>query len=906
MWKYYVHIDDGLSFLDKDSSASAVKKIDSAISTAGSISQISRTFSSTNDQTVTPPPEKSVGNAQVESVGRILGLGAMDGHAKLHSEGDGVNMKALVGSTQQEMVKKVNSNTPWKCTYTKEHIMRIWRTPRHKLDSVQERHCHHILHKYNGTYSAYTRAENESNAKSAAKKKVDGKHIQWSTEGITVTSDVDLRCRSLLREIDRVSASKNEYMDSDVLHANNQRFPTVLLRIHLEEELDLTLREQIRERERAEKWKVDEESSSSEEDLPLTGPDGASAAVMDDDESEMSDMGDVNDEAAVAAFQARVQKRAKKREKKRRKLKAQLKTTLKEDVFNTRQMLNKKNKSGEDLDSAILLNSLGRGGCLACRSNPCKWKPCVDVEAVTERKKVLDKEMERVRLDRDSHVITSDVCLSAQQGGNRVFKRLDLLDELNSEDRDLSRRLQLNNVDRELHAAYASRSEYIEIYHLHGYATTMWTTNARKALEARQSKLVAMSVVKDVIDSMLEYMLEGWFFGEVQSNNTMIGFVPSVKNEKDGNGEFSMMRPGQDQIQTVGVANARLKARAELKKKGIMAPQFRRGTVREKAEEIEVESQLNLKREKVAKKGSQHEHLLNETESTLRFGLFMLTLMYFRAMTFVRREKVSWSGEGESAGLTNAGGKMTDERMRMMDEESKAVARKKKIDQILARCKVGEQRRKDREAAERKEAILRLQEVIKRQKTETASVCTLQRVYRGHLGRKAAKRWALKRGEIGAMHHLLNSTAICLQRAWRGYLGRELTKKTRREMAYFIALMRQQEAEDDEELYWKTHPWAKVKRDTRNFANKKLRSAHQVDVLGGARLTEEEQQRMLDEAIDENDEADTDEDLEGSEDDPSSGPGSTKPGDDSTGIVSGALEDDEVEGGGISTKGGEE
>ncbi len=63
---------------------------------------------------------------------------------------------------------------------------------------------------------------------------------------------------------------------------------------------------------------------------------------------------------------------------------------------------------------AILQNYLGRGGCVACRSNPCKWKPCVNVEIVQTRKNELEKEMERVRADRDSNVITSDICLSAQ------------------------------------------------------------------------------------------------------------------------------------------------------------------------------------------------------------------------------------------------------------------------------------------------------------------------------------------------------------------------------------------------------------------------------------------------------------------------------------------------------------
>ena len=47
--------------------------------------------------------------------------------------------------------------------------------------------------------------------------------------------------------------------------------------------------------------------------------------------------------------------------------------------------------------------------------------------------------------------------MTAQQGGNKSFRRADLLDELNTEKRELQRRLDLNNVDKELHDAYASR-----------------------------------------------------------------------------------------------------------------------------------------------------------------------------------------------------------------------------------------------------------------------------------------------------------------------------------------------------------------------------------------------------------------------------------------------------------------
>jgi hypothetical protein len=43
-------------------------------------------------------------------------------------------------------------------------------------------------------------------------------------------------------------------------------------------------------------------------------------------------------------------------------------------------------------------------------------------------------------------------------------------------------------------------------------------------------------------------------------------------------------------------------------------------------------------------------------------------------------------------------------------------------------------------------------------------------------------------------------------------LGRQETMLKRLEMAHFIAMMRAQEADDDEFIYWQSHPWARMKR----------------------------------------------------------------------------------------------
>lgn len=528
------------------------------------------------------------------------------------------------------------------------------------------------------------------------------------------------------------------------------------------------------------------------------------------------------------------QKGVKRREKRRARLKQ---GNAEKEIIKVKKQVGTKGKTGSSLAEAILQNQLGLSGCLACRSNPCKWTPCIDLPSLEARIKELDKELERVKFMKDAAVIESTVCLCAQQGGNKIFRRLDLIEELNSELTEIHRHIELNNVDKELHDAFASRKEYLEVKHLHGYAVMMWTNNARFALNQRQRRLVAYTVAKEVVDDILDYMLEGWYFGERESNFQALGFVPSVK--KDG-----MVRAGQDQIKTMDKIAAKMKERSDARRKGITTDSMARGVGVLKAIPVEEQAQFRLTEKKVAREGNQHEHMLNETESTLRFGLFMLTLMYFRAMTYLSRDKKAFSGADDDIGGTHGGKVMTDERMRMLDEENKANARKKKLDAIMARAKVGEQRRIEREARERKEAIQKLQAIVRRQKQETEAILQIQRIYRGHLGRKAASRWALKRAELGAMNALLNATAITIQRYYRGYLGREIAVVKRMEMAQFIALMRAQEAAADEDLYWDTHPLKRWNKKRREWMDKTFRKAHQTEVLGGSRLTAEEEARL--------------------------------------------------------------
>ena len=89
----------------------------------------------------------------------------------------------------------------------------------------------------------------------------------------------------------------------------------------------------------------------------------------------------------------------------------------------------------------------------------------------------------------------------------------------------------------------------------------------------------------------------------------------------------------------------------------------------------------------------------------------------------------------------------------------------------------------------------------------------LQRAYRGHLARKAARRWAMKRAELWAMNALMNASAITMQRIYRGYVGKRKASDVRSEMAEFIAMIRVDEAMADEEEYWRTHTLSRIRRD---------------------------------------------------------------------------------------------
>jgi hypothetical protein len=835
VWAYYHHDDDAKMFLDKAAKGARLAEKGVGGLNVGGLSTRVGTAASTGAHASVSVSSSSSQAPTIES-GSASNLSAdgeteskedkpatmASGFAKILDMGDSsieheaANRKgsALLGDIARDAHKKIQkenklNSSKWVCPYSKDKILQIWKVHNPQLlNNEQERHVYKLLQKYNGQYGVYLEMMVSSKARMAKGGSHEGSHVQWDKTGKAAPTDVDDRARAVMRELDRAIANKNFWMDSLVLHTNDQRFPTEVLRVQLEEELDAILMDQVRERERMEKLSAAQRGENDETDS--------------EDEEDSDDSDDDNEGGTQELTMSKVQARAARREKRRTHGKED---TLQQEVHKAKKQINTQKLSGLALEEAKTLNALGVMGCLACRSNPCKWEPTVDEDVCTARKKELLDEIERVRSDTECIVWESTVALSAQLGGGMSFTRQDLLDELAFEAREIDRRIHLNLIDKELHDCYNTRKEYVEVKHLHGYSTVLWVNNARKALSARQDRLVALNIANEVVDDILETMLEGWHFGERESKYLLAGFVPSVK--KDGH-----MKSGQEQVQAVGISAKKAKERRKAKMKGIITPTAMRGKLEEKLRPMENDLLKDMEDKRIAKEGTDHKRRLDTTEQTLKFGLFMLTLMYFRAMTFLSREKKSWGEEDDIANVNKKGAEYTEERAKMNEEEAKLIARQKKMDVIMARAVEGEARKKAREDQERREAILKLQAIVRRQRREKESINCLQRLYRGHLGRKAARRWAMKRAELTAINALMNAAATCLQRVWRGYLARVRAIETRAEMAYFIALMRTQEADTDEKEFWETHPLQRAKRNVRNFVNNQFRADHAFKTLG--------------------------------------------------------------------------
>ncbi len=158
------------------------------------------------------------------------------------------------------------------------------------------------------------------------------------------------------------------------------------------------------------------------------------------------------------------------------------------------------------------------------------WKPSVPIESLQARLAVLNKELLRVRTV-ETEEIESQVLLSYLRGGNKIVSRIDAIFELGMEIAEIKNSLRLNELDKELHRGYSSTKEWMTTSVLHGTAQQVWRLNAIEALERQANRIVARQTAVGLVEDVLQWMLEGWHFGERNSHLAAQGFVPSLKQD---------------------------------------------------------------------------------------------------------------------------------------------------------------------------------------------------------------------------------------------------------------------------------------------------------------------------------------------------------------------------------------
>ncbi|KAJ0399367.1 hypothetical protein P43SY_009681 [Pythium insidiosum] len=314
---------------------------------------------------------------------------------------------------------------------------------------------------------------------------------------------------------------------------------------------------------------------------------------------------------------------------------------------------------------------------------------------------------------------------------------------------------------------------------------------------------------REIKDDILEYMLEGWVFGERESQRVALGFVPSLK--RDGPLTMHDLRRLEQERRVLEA------------KETLTVEENIQGIPLEKWKPIEVAAfEVNESR-KAVKQGSALDKQLTETEQALRFGIFCMTLMYFRGLSLIKKQKATWSTSTQKNIVTRPGASTSPRhvmRLRMEVEAKNVESRERKKQLYEDKVKLGQARRQ--KVHDQRVAIYRRRMVQEHQKVkrERHAAIQIQRMYRGHMGRKAGRRWMIRRREIDAQRALDNAAAVTLQRAYRGRLGRMKAEERRIELAEFISQIRAEEAIAEEEEYWRKHRIERIARQVAAFVKK--------------------------------------------------------------------------------------
>jgi IQ calmodulin-binding motif len=167
---------------------------------------------------------------------------------------------------------------------------------------------------------------------------------------------------------------------------------------------------------------------------------------------------------------------------------------------------------------------------------PCSWKQSVDIEAVRGRLTAVERELVRIRkiphVNMVTDIVESQVAATAMRGGSYRMSKADAIFELAYEAAELKDRLFLADADKDLHRVFCE-AEGVEVtVSMHGgYPQRLPREKAFVMLDSEINRIVAAQVTREIIDDILEWMREGWHFGETPSRVAAAGNLMQLKHQ---------------------------------------------------------------------------------------------------------------------------------------------------------------------------------------------------------------------------------------------------------------------------------------------------------------------------------------------------------------------------------------
>ena len=341
-------------------------------------------------------------------------------------------------------------------------------------------------------------------------------------------------------------------------------------------------------------------------------------------------------------------------------LEEELDRLLTETILREERIFTTTNHSDISTNDVVNLPMVDPNNCLACNSSECTWTPFCDTDTLSRRKKELYRELKSSEKQTNAKTLQSIVARSSLNGGETTFIRSDLIKELSDEIHEIDTKLTLAQIDSELHDAYACQDDSITIRSIHGYDMTVNRRDGILALEYEHNRHIAELVSTEAVDGILNWMLEGWYFGERDTKDKRVLSV-----EDDSSHE-------------------------------------QRGSLMDKASSVQLTSNSDALLE--ARRNDSTKEDLHNTETTMKYGLFCLTFAYFRALHVVRKEKATWNGSNDLCSL-RSGPTISEEKKKMIQEEKKAEYRRNRIELYMEKARVGEERKLQRLEMERLEKV---------------------------------------------------------------------------------------------------------------------------------------------------------------------------------------------------------